>query len=150
MMLCEAAAYYKSKGMTLCDQMENMYKKYGYYKEGISSITMEGVDGAEKIKQIMDNLRQNAPTRFGSYKVKTAKDYKISISKDIETGKEEKINLPISNVLYYELENDAWCCARPSGTEPKIKFYMGVKGTSAEDATQQLEELKKAVLDMVK
>lgn len=149
MMLCEAAAYYKSKGMTLCDQMDNMYKKYGYYKEGLATITMEGADGAEKIKQIMEKLRQNAPTRFGNYKVKTAKDYKVSISKDIETGKEEKIKLPTSNVLYYELEDDGWCCARPSGTEPKIKFYMGVKGTSSEDATEQLEELKKSVLDMV-
>lgn len=149
MLLCEAAAYYKSKGLTLCDQMENMYKKYGYYKEGLATLTLEGADGAEKIKQIMENLRQDSPKEFGSYKVKKAKDYKIGISKDILSGKEEKIDLPTSNVLYYDLENYAWCCARPSGTEPKIKFYMGVKGTSDEDATKQLENLKKSVLEKV-
>lgn len=150
MMLCEAAAYYKSKGLTLCDQMEEIYKKYGYYKEGLTSLTLEGADGAEKIKQIMDKLRQNIPTSFGEYKVRTAKDYKISISKDLQSGKEEKINLPTSNVLYYELEDDAWCCVRPSGTEPKIKFYMGVKGTSNEDANIKLENLKKSVSELVK
>ena len=150
MMLCEAAAYYKSKGLTLCDQMENMYKKYGYYKEGLVSITMEGADGAEKIKQIMEKLRQNAPTQFGKYKVEVARDYKTSISKDLKTGKEEKIDLPISNVLYYDLQNDAWCCARPSGTEPKIKFYMGVKANTENEATTELEALKQAVLDIAK
>ncbi len=149
MMLCEAAAYYKSKGLTLCDQMENMYKKYGYYKERLASITMEGADGAEKIKLIMENLRKNAPTQFGKYKVKTAKDYKTSISKDLQTGEETKISLPTSNVLYYDLQDDAWCCTRPSGTEPKIKFYMGVKGTTEEEAIRELETLKEAVLNIV-
>ena len=150
MMLCEAAAYYKSKGLTLVDQMENMYKKYGYYKEGLISLTMEGADGAEKIKQIMEKLRQNAPKVFGNYKVLKAKDYKISECIDLETNEKTKIELPTSNVLYYELENDAWCCARPSGTEPKIKFYMGVKGISKENAEQELEALKQAVLEVVK
>ena len=150
MMLSEAAAYYKSKGLTLVDQMENMYKKYGYYKEGLVSLTMEGADGAEKIKQIMENLRQNAPKTFGSYKVLKAKDYKISECIDLQTNEKIKIELPTSNVLYYELENDAWCCARPSGTEPKIKFYMGIKGTSKENAEQELEALKQAVLEVVK
>ncbi len=149
MMLCEAAAYYKSKGLTLCDQMENIYKKYGYYKEGLTSITMEGADGAEKIANIMENLRKNAPKQFGKYKVINAKDYKTSESLNIETEKITKINLPTSNVLYYELENDAWCCARPSGTEPKIKFYMGIKGTSKEQAEKELEELKKSVIEKV-
>ncbi len=149
MMLCEAATYYKSKGLTLCDQMENIYKKYGYYKEGLVSITMEGSDGAEKIKELMENLRKNVVKEFGSYKVIKEKDYKTSVSKDISSKVEEQINLPKSNVLYYELENDAWCCMRPSGTEPKIKFYMGIKGTSQEDATLKLENLKKAVLEKV-
>lgn len=145
MMLCEAAAYYKSKGLTLCDQMENIYKKYGYYKEGLVSITMEGADGAEKIKQIMEKLRKNAPAQVGKYKVQTAKDYKVSISKNLQTGEETKISLPISNVLYYDLQDDAWCCVRPSGTEPKIKFYMGVKGNTEEEALTELEALKQAV-----
>ena len=150
MMLCEAAAYYKSKGLTLIDQMENMYKKYGYYKEGLVSLTMEGADGAEKIKQIMENLRQNAPKTFGTYKVLKAKDYKTSQCINLQTNETTKIELPTSNVLYYELENDAWCCARPSGTEPKIKFYMGIKANSKENVEQELETLKQAVLDVVK
>ncbi len=150
MMLCEAAAYYKSKGLTLCDQMDNIYKKYGYYKEAAESITIEGAEGAERIKQIMEDLRKNAPTQIGDYKVKAIKDYSISEAKDLETGKVTKIELPVSNVLYYELEDDAWCCARPSGTEPKIKFYMGIKETSDEKANEKLEELKQAVLNMVK
>lgn len=150
MLLCEAAAYYKSKGLTLCDQMENMYKKYGYYKEGLATLTLEGAEGAEKIKQIMNNLREDLPVNFGTYKIKKMKDYKTSISKDLETLKEEEINLPTSNVLYYELENDAWCCVRPSGTEPKIKFYMGIKGTTDEKANEKLEKLKQAVLSTVK
>jgi phosphoglucomutase len=149
MMLAEAAAYYKKQGLTLWDQMINIYEKYGYYKEGVSSITMEGADGAEKINQIMEKLRKNAPQNFGNYKVTKAKDYKTSICKDLQEDKETKIDLPTSNVLYYDLEDDAWCCARPSGTEPKIKFYMGVKGTSMNDANTKLDELKKAVLDVI-
>ena len=150
MMLCEAAAYYKSKGLTLVDQMENMYKKYGYYKEGLVSLTMEGADGAEKIKQIMENLRKNAPKTFGTYQVLKAKDYKTSECIHLQTNEITEIELPTSNVLYYELENDAWCCARPSGTEPKIKFYMGIKANSESEAEQELETLKQAVLDTVK
>lgn len=150
MMLCEAASYYKSKGLTLCDQMENMYKKYGYYKEGLASLTMEGADGQEKIGKLMEKLRQNAPTKIGEYKVILAKDYKVSVSKNVQTGEETKINLPKSNVLYYELENDAWCCVRPSGTEPKIKFYMGIKGENSEDASIKLENLKQAVEEFSK
>lgn len=149
MLLCEAAAYYKSKGLTLWDQMINIYEKYGYYKEGITAITMEGIDGAEKITKIMEKLRQNAPQAFGNYKVLKAKDYKTSECTNLQTNEKTKIDLPTSNVLYYDLENDAWCCARPSGTEPKIKFYMGVKGTSMKDAKEQLEDLRKAVLEIV-
>ncbi len=149
MMLCEAAAFYKNNGITLWDQMINIYEKYGYYKEGIYTITLEGVDGAEKIKQIMNNFRKNPPTQFENYKVLVVKDYQSGISKNIETGIEEKIELPTSNVLYYELENDFWCCVRPSGTEPKIKFYMGVKATSSNEAEKELKELEKAIKLMV-
>ena len=150
MMLSELAAYYKSKNLTLCDQMENIYKKYGYYKEGLVSITMEGADGQEKIAKLMEKLRNNAPNEIGKYKVIKAKDYKISISKNMQTKEEKKIQLPKSNVLYYELENDAWCCVRPSGTEPKIKFYMGIKGTDNKNAKEELENLKEAVLELTK
>lgn len=150
MMLCEAAAFYKKQGLTLWDQMINIYEKYGYYKEGITAVTMEGADGAEKIKQIMEKLRNNAPISFGKYKVTNAKDYKTSECKNLETNETTKIDLPSSNVLYYDLEDNGWCCVRPSGTEPKIKFYIGVKGTSMQDAEEKLEDLRKAVLDMAK
>lgn len=150
MMLSELASYYKSKGLTLCDQMENIYKKYGYYKEGLISLTKEGVDGQEEIKKLMEKLRNNIPYEIGGYKVITAKDYKISISKNIQSKQEMNILLPKSNVLYYELENDAWCCVRPSGTEPKIKFYMGVKGNSNEEANSELEKLKQALIEFSK
>lgn len=150
MMLSEAAAFYKKQGLTLWDQMINIYEKYGYYKEGITALTMEGADGAEKIKQIMEKLRNNAPTNFGKYKVIKAKDYKTSECKNLETNEITKINLPSSNVLYYDLENNGWCCARPSGTEPKIKFYMGIKANTMEEAEEKLEDLRKAVLDIAK
>ena len=146
MLLAEAAAYYKQFGLTLWDQMMNIYEKYGYYKEGAASITMEGESGAEKIKQIMETLRSNEPQNFGKYKILKIRDYKTQNIKDCITNETTKIELPISNVLYYELENDAWCCARPSGTEPKIKFYMGVKGKTMEDADKQLAKLKRDML----
>ena len=130
--------------------MINLYEKYGYYKEGLATITMEGQKGAEKIKEIMEKLRKDAPKKFGNYKVQKSKDYKTSECIDLQTNEKTKIQLPISNVLYYELENDAWCCVRPSGTEPKIKFYMGIKATSMKEAQKQLEELNKAVLEIVK
>ena len=149
MMLCEAAAYYKQKGLTISDQMEKIYEKYGYYKEGLASITMEGADGAEKIKKLMENLRKDSPNEIGEYKVITEKDYKTSISKNLKTGEETNIIIPKSNVLYYELENEAWCAMRPSGTEPKIKFYMGVKEKTAKESNLKLENLKKAVLEKV-
>ena len=126
MMLCEAAAYYKCNGITLWDQMLNIYKKYGYYKEDTVSLTFEGADGAKKIQNILNNLRENPLTQIGNYKVLEFRDYKEEKIKDLKTGKETKTDLPNSNVLYYVLENVCWCCIRPSGTEPKIKFYMGV------------------------
>lgn len=146
MMLCEAAAFYKKQGLTLWDQMLNIYKKYGYYREETVPITLKGADGAVKIKEIMEAIRKNPPKTLGGYKVLEVRDYKSGVIKDTKTGKETKATLPISNVLYYAMENDVWCCVRPSGTEPKIKFYMGVKGKSMEDADNQLKKLKKDML----
>ena len=150
MSLCEAAAYYKSKEITLWDKMINIYEKYGYYKEGQVSITLEGSSGAEKIKQMMDNLRSNLPLKIGKYKVLAFKDIANNIVKDMVTGRGTETGLPKSNVLYFELENDAWCCVRPSGTEPKIKLYFGVKSNSLENAEQDLEELKNSMCEIVK
>ena len=149
MSLCEAACYYKSKGETLWDQMINIYEKYGYYKETQVSIVREGVEGAKEIKNMMESTRNKTIEKIGDYKVLTFKDIEKDIEKDMETGKIKTTGLPKSNVLYYELEEDSWCCVRPSGTEPKIKLYMGVKGISEEDATIKLENLKKAMLDCV-
>ena len=141
MALCEAAAYYKEKGYTLWDQMNNIYKKYGYYKEKTISVTREGATGAEEIKAMMENMRKNPPTQFGKYKVLEIKDCKLDTVTNLETGKVTKTGLPNSNVLYYKLENDAWCCVRPSGTEPKIKFYIGIKADTEENAEQDLKDL---------
>ena len=149
MMLCEAAAYYKKKGLTLWNQMINIYEKYGYYRESQVSIVLKGAEGAEKIKELMENLRNNEPESFGEYKVEAIRDYSTSIRKDMKTGKEEKITLPKSNVLYYELANNEWCCARPSGTEPKVKFYMGVKAKTMEEAERRLSNLKSELLKKV-
>ena len=150
MALCEAAAYYKSKGYTLWDQMINIYNKYGFYKELTISITREGVTGAEEIKQMMEKMRENPATTLGKYKVVEFRDYKKDIIKNNATGETTKTGLPNSNVLYYGLENDAWCCVRPSGTEPKIKFYMGVKGKTEEEAEQELKELTKVMEEQAK
>ena len=149
MLLCEAAAFYKSEGLTLWDQMLNMYKKYGYYKEDTKSITLEGADGAEKIKTILNNLRENPLEQIGSYKVLEFRDYSESIVKNILTKEITKTDLPKSNVLYYELENDAWCCIRPSGTEPKIKCYVGVKGKDEEEANGMIKELEEEMLNKI-
>ena len=145
MALCEAAAYYKDKNLTLWDQMINIYEKYGYYREGQTAITMKGIDGAEKIKQILENLRANPPKKIGVYDVIEYRDYKTGIIENYENNKKEKTNLPTSNVLYYKLNDGAWCCVRPSGTEPKIKFYIGVKGNSLEDSDKKLKDLSDAM-----
>ncbi|MEI3395608.1 MAG: phospho-sugar mutase [Clostridia bacterium] len=150
MALCEAACYYRSKGETLWDQMNNIYEKYGYYKEAQVSIVLEGAKGAEKIQEMMTNMRNTPIDKIGKYKVLEFKDIDRDYVKDMVTGKESKSGLPKSNVLYYGLEDNSWCCVRPSGTEPKIKLYMGIKGKSAEDATVKLEELKKAMVEIVK
>ena len=149
MALCEAAAYYKTKDMTLWDAMVAMYEKYGYYKDDIKSITMKGIEGLEKIQNILQTLRDNPPAEIGAYKVQKARDYQADTIKDLATGEVTPTGLPKSNVLYYELNDDAWVCVRPSGTEPKVKFYYGIKGTSLEDADSKSEELGKAVLAMV-
>lgn len=142
MALCEAAAYYKEKGFTLWDQMINIYEEYGYYKEDLLSITLEGVEGANQIKEMMENLRNNIPSKIGEYKVERFRDYKTEKIINMETEEEEKTGLPKSNVLYFDLENDFWVCVRPSGTEPKIKFYVGVKGKDIEDAEVKVKKLK--------
>lgn len=149
MALCEAAAYYKTQGKTLWDAMIDMYEKYGYYKDDIQSITLKGIEGLEKIQKILSELRTNAPTQIGDYKVLVARDYKADTVKDLETGEVTPTGFPSSNVLYYELTDDAWLCVRPSGTEPKVKFYYGIKGTSLEDADAKSAALGKDVLAMV-
>ena len=149
MALCEAAAYYKNNGLTLWDQMINIYEKYGYYKEGQVAITMKGAEGAGKIAKMMDDLRNNTPSKIGDWTVLEARDYKKDECVNMVTGDKHSTGLPDSNVLYYDLSDNAWCCARPSGTEPKIKFYMGVKGSSIEDAAAKEEALKKAVMELV-
>ena len=150
MALCEAACYYKENNLTLWDQMINIYEKYGYYKEAQVSIVREGSEGAEEIKQMMTNTRNKDITKIGDYKVLTFKDVEKDIVKNMITGEISTTGLPKSNVLYYELEDNSWCCVRPSGTEPKIKLYMGVKGKTEEDAKSKLEKLKEAMIEEVK
>ena len=145
-MLCEVAAYLKSQGKTLWDGMIEMYEKYGYYREGIATMTLKGIDGAAQIQEIMNRARNAAPEKIGSFDVLAVRDYKADTRKDMKTGEVTATGLPSSNVLYYELSDHAWCCVRPSGTEPKIKFYVGVNGTSLEGADAELEELKAQVL----
>ena len=149
MALCEAAAYYKTQGKTLWDAMIEMYEQFGYYKDAIQSVTMKGIEGLQKIQEIMNSLRQNPPTEFAGHKVTAVRDYKADTITDVATGAVKPTGLPNSNVLYYELTDDAWVCVRPSGTEPKVKFYYGVKGTSLADADEKSDIMGKAVLEMV-
>ena len=147
--LCEAAAYYKTKNMTLWDAMVDMYEKYGYCLDAVKSIGLSGIEGLAKIQEIMDTLRKNPPKQIGAYKVTATRDYKEDKIVNLATGETGTTGLPSSNVLYYDLEDDAWLCVRPSGTEPKIKFYYGIKGTSLEDADAKSEAMGKDVLDMI-
>ena len=147
--LCEAAAYYKTKNMTLWDAMVDMYEKYGYCLDAVISIGLSGIEGLAKIQAIMDYLRNNTPAEIGGYKVVSARDYKLDTIKDMATGEVKPTGLPASNVLYYDMEGGAWVCVRPSGTEPKIKFYYGVKGTSLEDGQKKSDDLGEAVMAMV-
>lgn len=134
MALCEAAAYYKTKDLTLWDAMVEMYEKYGYYKDGVKAITLSGIEGLQKIQDIINGLRANPPKELAGYAVTAFRDYKTGIIKDTATGRESKTDLPESNVLYFDLEDDAWVCVRPSGTEPKLKLYFGIKGKNEEEA----------------
>ena len=145
MALCEAAAYYKTQGITLWDQMLNIYNKYGYYKEDLFTMTFKGADGAKKMQDMMDAYRKNTPKQVGAYKGLRLRDYKNDVITDLATGETIPTGLPKSNVLYFELENDAWFCVRPSGTEPKIKFYAGIKGNSLDDSAKKLDELMEAI-----
>lgn len=148
MSLCEAASYYKSKGKTLWEQMISLYEAYGYYNEGLASVTLKGVEGARQIQEMIQRLRNEPPKKIGDYNVLRVRDYKKGSVFDVITGESEPTNLPVSNVLYYELDNKAWCCVRPSGTEPKIKYYMGVVGVDERDSKERLERLKKALLNL--
>lgn len=149
MCLCEVAAWCKANGITVWDQMINLYNKYGYYKETQYTITLKGMDGAKQIQEIMDKLRKNPPKEFGDLKVKEFRDYKEDVVINYETGAKSTTGLPKSNVLYFDLTEDSWCCARPSGTEPKIKFYMGVKGNSLEDSAKKVEALTENVKALI-
>ena len=146
MMLCEVAAFYKKQGKTLCDAMQDLYEKYGYYKEGLATLELKGIEGAAQIQSKMQNFRTNPPKELGGFKVLATRDYKADERVDLVTGEKASTGLPSSNVLYYELEDNAWCCVRPSGTEPKIKFYFGVKGSDKADAETKLEALRKDML----
>ncbi len=149
MALCECAAYYKTKNMTLWDAMIEMYERYGYYKDSVKSITLKGIEGLAKIQEIMDTLRKNPPTQVGDYKVTSFRDYKEDKITNLETKEVCPTGLPKSNVLYFDMTDDAWLCVRPSGTEPKVKFYYGIKGTSLEDADAKSEKLGEEVLAMI-
>ncbi len=149
MALCEAAAYYKTQGKTLWDAMVDMYDKYGYYKDDIKSITLKGIEGLQKIQEILETLRKNPPAEVGGYQVIKARDYQAETVKDIKTGEVTGTGLPKSNVLYYDLTDDAWLCVRPSGTEPKVKFYYGIKGSSLADADEKSAKLGEEVLTLI-
>ena len=148
MCLCEVAAWCKANGITVWDQMINIYEKYGYFMEGIHTVTLKGIDGAEKIKALMENVRNNPPKSFGDLDVVAFRDYDRDVIIENATGNSTKTGLPKSNVLYFDLADDAWCCVRPSGTEPKIKFYMGIKGNNMDDAKKKLEALKAEVIKL--
>ncbi len=146
MMLCEVASWCKKNGRTLWDQMLLMYEKYGFYREGLDTKTLKGIDGAAQIRELMRQSRENPPKELGGFHVLAVRDYGSDVRKDLLTGAVEATGLPSSNVLYYELSENAWCCVRPSGTEPKIKYYFGVKGSSLEDAEEKLAALRAALM----
>ena len=145
MCLCEMAAWCKKHGKTVWDQMLALYEKYGYFKETQYTITLKGIEGSKQIAAIMDKLRSDLPKEFGELKVVEVRDYDRNKIVNMESGEERETGLPQSNVIYFDLTNDSWCCARPSGTEPKLKFYMGVKGSSLEDAQEKVEKLTEAL-----
>ena len=145
MCLCEVAAWCKKHGKTVWDQMLEMYECYGYFKEDLYTVTLKGIDGSKQIAEIMNKLRSNPPKAFGDLEVVSMRDYQCDKVVNLITGEESTTGLPKSNVLYFDLTNDSWCCARPSGTEPKIKFYMGVKGSGLADAEEKNAKLTEAL-----
>jgi len=145
MCLCEVAAWCKKNGKTVWDQMLEMYEAYGYFKEDLYTVTLKGIDGSKQIAEIMNKLRSNPPKAFGDLEVVSMRDYQCDKVVNLITGEESTTGLPKSNVLYFDLTNDSWCCARPSGTEPKIKFYMGVKGNGLADAEEKNAKLTEAL-----
>ena len=149
MALCEAAAYYRGQGKTLWDAMMDMYEKYGYYVDDIKTVTLKGVEGSKKIGHIMNILRANVPEEVAGYKTRVVRDYRLEYIRNIETGEVKPTGFPNANVLYYELENDAWLAVRPSGTEPKIKFYYGIKGSSYDEAQKESAAFGDKVMDLI-
>ncbi len=150
MLIAEVFAWYRSRGMTLYDGLTELFNKYGYYMEDIDTFTLMGREGAEKIRSALKTLRERMPGSFGRFRVAAARDYLHGIKRDLKTGKTQRLDLPSSDVLYYEMEPDSWFCIRPSGTEPKIKIYYGVSAGSEEKAGEKLQSLKQDVLDVVK
>ena len=150
MALCEVAAWCRHQGMTLCDQMRKLFETYGYYKETLCTVTLKGQDGARKISEMMERIRKEVPEEIGGMKVREFGDYREDILLDCQTKEVSSTGLPKSNVLYFKLEDKAWCCVRPSGTEPKIKFYIGVKGSDEQEAADKLEKLTRAVQGLAK
>ena len=144
-LICEMAAYYKEKGMTLYEALLALYEKYGYFREGVKSLTMKGLEGMERIQLIMKTFRENTPAALGGFKVVVAKDYKTQVFKNLVTGEESSSPLPVSDVLHYTLEDGTWVCIRPSGTEPKLKFYIGVKADSLQAAEEKVAVLDKDI-----
>lgn len=149
MALCEAAAYYRGQGKTLWDAMMDMYEKYGYYVDDIKTVTLKGVEGSKKIGHIMNILRANVPEEVAGYKTRVVRDYRLEYIRNIETSEVKPTGFPNANVLYYELENDAWLAVRPSGTEPKIKFYYGIKGSSYDEAQKESAAFGDKVMDLI-
>lgn len=148
--LCEAMAYYKSKGKSLWEVMNDIYKKYGYYRDGVNSIDLAGIEGIQRIARIMEYFRKNTPEKLSGYKVLFARDYQEDTVKNMESGSVKATGLPKSNVLYYDCEDSTWLCIRPSGTEPKLKLYYGVKAGSVEEADKRIKNLSEELNNMVK
>lgn len=150
MLIAEMALYYREKGLSLYDQLQNVYKKYGFYNEFVVSATFEGISGGEKMAAMMKNMRENTPKEFGGKKVLAVRDYKTSIRTDAVTGATEKIDLPTSDVIYLELEDNNNFVIRPSGTEPKIKLYCLLCGKTREDAESIAEKFKTDISKTIK
>ncbi|MBR1445023.1 MAG: phospho-sugar mutase, partial [Firmicutes bacterium] len=149
MLICELAAYYKTRGMSLYEGLQEVYKKYGYYRESIESITLKGIEGIANMQKIMDTLRSDAPTEINGVKITEYRDYKSGEIKDVASGETKPTGLPVSNVLYFVLEDGTWFCVRPSGTEPKIKIYFGSKGSSEEEVLKKIDNAKKGIMATV-